>query len=46
MDRAGAWQELGADYLSLTTMYQGLEGEEHAALLERVAGVLADVDLL
>lgn len=46
VERAQAWQNLGADYLSLTTMYQGLEGEEHTAHLEEVAEVLSDVGLL
>jgi len=27
VERAQAWRELGADHLSITTMYQGLEGE-------------------
>ncbi|MDF9745811.1 LLM class F420-dependent oxidoreductase [Natrinema salsiterrestre] len=45
IDRAQAWRDLGADYLSITTMYQGLEGEEHAAHVERVAEVLAETDL-
>ncbi|ELY91562.1 LLM class F420-dependent oxidoreductase [Natrinema altunense] len=46
IDRAQAWRDLGADFLSITTMYQGLEGEEHAAHLERVAAVLAEAGLL
>jgi len=46
VERAQAWRELGADHLSITTMYQGLEGEEHATHLERVAEVLNGVDLL
>ncbi len=46
IERAQAWRDLGADFLSITTMYQGLEGEEHAAHLERVAAVLAEAGLL
>lgn len=46
VERAQAWQDLGADYLSLTAMYQGLEGEEHAEHLEAVAGVLSETGLL
>ncbi|WP_254528654.1 LLM class F420-dependent oxidoreductase [Natrinema gelatinilyticum] len=46
IDCAQDWDDLGADYLSITTMYQGLEGEEHAAHLERVAEVLRDAGLL
>ncbi|RZH69269.1 LLM class F420-dependent oxidoreductase [Natrinema altunense] len=46
IDRAQAWRDLGADFLSITTMYQGLEGEEHAAHLEQVAAVLAEAGLL
>jgi len=46
VERAEAWRDLGADYLSVSTMYQGLEGGEHAAHLETVADVLADAGLL
>ncbi len=47
IDRAQAWQELGADYLSVSTMYQGLDDPtDHAAHLEAVASTLADAGLL
>lgn len=46
IERAGAWRDLGADYLSVSTMYQGLADEEHAAHLETVAEVLGDAGLL
>jgi len=42
VERARAWEDLGADYLSITTMYQDLEGEEHTHHLEEVADVLED----
>lgn len=45
VERAEAWRDLGADYLSVSTMYQGFEAEEHAAHLEAVAEVLADTGL-
>ena len=45
--RAEAWEEVGADYLAVTTQGQGLDGiEEHVGLLEAVAGTLAEVGLL
>lgn len=40
------WQELGADYLSVNTMYQGLEREEHTEYIEATAAVLAETGLL
>lgn len=46
VDRLDDWRELGADYVSITTMYQGLEREEHADHVERVADVLSDTGLL
>ncbi len=45
VERAAAWRDLGADYLSVSTMYQGLAGEEHAAHVEHVADVLEDAGL-
>lgn len=45
IERVQAWRDFGAEYLSLTTMYHGLRGAEHTDHLERVATVLADVDL-
>lgn len=47
IERAEDWKELGADYLSVSTMYQGLESAEaHADHLETVAGTLSDAGLL
>jgi probable F420-dependent oxidoreductase len=46
VERAQAWQDLGAEYLSVTTMYQGLEAEEHTAHLEEVASVLSETGLM
>ncbi|MFB6171594.1 MAG: LLM class F420-dependent oxidoreductase [Haloarculaceae archaeon] len=46
IERAQAWHDLGADYLSVSTMYQGLEREEHAAHLESVADALGATGLL
>jgi len=46
IERAEAWRDLGADYLSVSTMYQGLETDEHTAHVETVAATLADVGLL
>lgn len=46
IDRANDWIELGADYLSISTMYQGLEGHEHTDHVEHVAETLGAVGLL
>lgn len=44
--RAQQWEEFGADFLSVNTMYQGLEREEHTDHVETIAGVLSETDLL
>ncbi|MEF8908386.1 MAG: LLM class F420-dependent oxidoreductase [Haloarculaceae archaeon] len=45
--RAEAWQEVGADYLAVSTQGQGLDGvDEHVGLLDGVAGTLDGVGLL
>lgn len=46
IERVQAWRDLGADYLSISTMYQGLEGAEHVDHLVEVADVLRETDLL
>jgi len=46
VERARAWQDLGADYLAVSTMYQDLDGpDDHAALLEEVADAFADAGI-
>ena len=46
VERARAWQDLGADYLAVSTMYQDLDGpDDHAALLGEVADAFADAGI-
>lgn len=45
IDRAQAWKELGADYLAVSTMYQGLDSVEHADHIESVADTLRETGL-
>jgi probable F420-dependent oxidoreductase len=46
VERARAWQDLGADYLAVSTMSQGLDSPgDHAALLEEVADAFDDAGL-
>lgn len=46
IDRVQAWADLGADYLSVNTMYQGLERTDHADHIEGVAGALSETGFL
>jgi probable F420-dependent oxidoreductase len=46
LDRAGGWQDLGADYVAVGTMGQGLAPEEHATHLESVAETLGDAGFM
>jgi probable F420-dependent oxidoreductase len=47
VERARAWEDLGADYLAISTMYQDLDSpEDHTALVEEVADEFADAGLL
>lgn len=46
IERLEDWRELGADHVAISTMYQGLEREEHVEHVERVAAVLSETGLL
>jgi probable F420-dependent oxidoreductase len=46
IDAVEAWADLGADYLAVNTMYEGLSGGAHAAQIERIADVLSETGLL
>jgi len=46
VERLQGWQDLGADHVSVNTMYQGLEADEHTDHIEEVADVLSETGLL
>lgn len=45
IEQLEAWQNLGADYLSIKTLYEGLEGEEQVDHIETVASVFLEAGL-
>lgn len=45
VDRLEAWSDLGTDYLSLLTMWEGRDSVEHITAIERFADVMADAGI-
>jgi len=46
IETARAWRDLGADHLSINTMYQGIDRGNHADHIERIADTLSETGLL